>query len=125
MIINAKLEEILDNEGHVIPFDKVLRIESIHSLTCIILHNYEVLHCDISIDDFEWQLPSEYFKRIHPNHLINRCYSRKTIQQETNFVEMYNGDKLPISPDLSSIKDVLPPTNNWFKKVYQKIKWLN
>ena len=75
----------------------IIRCESTGSYTVFHVKNGEPLLISKSLGEAEELLQGNKFERIHKSHLINLNYMRAFIKTDGGFVEMQNGDKIPVS----------------------------
>lgn len=100
--MNAKEKkcDIYTYSGELLTPEVIIRIEEIEDDTYIIHSGGKVSKSVLSIDTLEWELPKQSFVRVHPKHLINETYIHKIYKENTNWLELDNGDKIPFSVTL-------------------------
>lgn len=93
-------KKFITTNGKLFSHKDLLRVEETHDKTLLIFTTGKVEESVLSIDALEWELPKDVFIRIHPNHLINRNFRKKIFTIHSDWMEMDNGEKLPISDKL-------------------------
>lgn len=98
--MNMNQKNIVSYKGHLYAPDELLRVEETDKKTLLIFTDGKVDESVLSIDVLEWELPKNDFVRIHPKHLINKNYQKKVFTVHTDWMELENGEKIPISAAL-------------------------
>lgn len=93
-------KKIITLKGEELSHTNLLRVEEVANKTLLIFHDGTIEESVLSIDVLEWELPKNLFIRIHPNHLINKTFSKKIFTIHTDWMELENGEKIPISKNL-------------------------
>ncbi len=94
---NKKIALNTSNKTYIYKIDEIIRCESSGSYTIFYIKNSEPVLISKSLGETEDLLKDHQFERIHKSHLINLNYLRTFIKSEGGFVEMENGDKIPVS----------------------------
>lgn len=94
---NKKIVLNTSNKAYVFPINEIIRCESSGSYTIFHVKSAEPLLISKSLGEAEELLQGNKFERIHKSHLINLNYMRAFIKADGGFVEMQNGDKIPVS----------------------------
>lgn len=94
---NKKIALNTSNKTYIYKIDEIIRCESSGSYTVFYIKNAEPILISKSLGETEDLLKEHQFERIHKSHLINLNYLRTFIKSDGGFVEMENGDKIPVS----------------------------
>ncbi len=94
---NKKIALNTSNKTYICKIDEIMRCESSGSYTLFYIKNMEPILISKSLGETEDLLKEHQFERIHKSHLINLNYLRTFIKSDGGFVEMENGDKIPVS----------------------------
>lgn len=94
---NKKIALNTSNKTYIYKIDEIIRCESSGSYTLFYIKNSEPILISKSLGETEDLLKEHHFERIHKSHLINLNYLRTFIKSDGGFVEMENGDKIPVS----------------------------
>jgi two-component system LytT family response regulator len=94
---NKKIALNTSNKTYIYKIDEIVRCESSGSYTIFYIKNSEPILISKSLGETEDLLKGHQFERIHKSHLINLNYLRTFIKSDGGFVEMENGDKIPVS----------------------------
>jgi two-component system LytT family response regulator len=94
---NKKIALNTSNKTYIYKIDEIIRCESSGSYTIFHIKNSEPILISKSLGETEELLKEHQFERIHKSHLINLNYLRTFIKSDGGFVEMENGDKIPVS----------------------------
>lgn len=94
---NKKIVLNTSNKAYIFPVNDIIRCESTGSYTVFYVKNSEPLLISKSLGEAEELLQGNRFERIHKSHLVNLNYMRAFIKTDGGFVEMQNGDKIPVS----------------------------
>lgn len=94
---NKRIVLNTSNKAYIYPINEIIRCESSGSYTIFYVKNEEPLLISKSLGEAEELLKDHQFERIHKSHLINLNYMRAFIKNDGGFVEMQNGDKIPVS----------------------------
>ncbi len=94
---NKRIVLNTSNKAYIYPINEIIRCESSGSYTIFYVKNEEPLLISKSLGETEELLKDHQFERIHKSHLINLNYMRAFIKNDGGFVEMQNGDKIPVS----------------------------
>jgi len=77
--------------------DTIVRIEATGNYSTIHLQDGQKLLSSKHLKSFEDMLLHQGFERIHHSHVINLRHLKRYIHKDGNFVEMDNGEVLPVS----------------------------
>jgi len=99
-----------------INYNDIVHIQSKNNNSVIVLFNNTVHESILSIDKLEWELPKETFIRVHPNHIINKDFLNKYYTVTSEWVQLQNGEKIPVSNMLIQNKKT-----NIFRKFIERI----
>jgi two-component system LytT family response regulator len=94
---NKRIVLNTSNKAYIYPINEIIRCESSGSYTIFHIKNSEPILISKSLGETEELLKDHQFERIHKSHLINVSYMRAFIKNDGGFVEMQNGDKIPVS----------------------------
>lgn len=94
---NKKIALNTSNKTYIYKIDEIIRCESSGSYTVFYIKDAEPILISKSLGETEELLKEHQFERIHKSHLINLNYLRTFIKTDGGFVEMQNGDKIPVS----------------------------
>jgi two-component system LytT family response regulator len=94
---NKKIALNTSNKTYIYKIDEIIRCESSGNYTVFYIKNAEPILISKSLGETEDLLKEHQFERIHKSHLINLNYLRTFIKTDGGFVEMENGDKIPVS----------------------------
>ncbi len=114
--MNTEAKNLFTCGGDLLSYQSIIRIEEISNETFFFLQDGSRSKSVLTIDALEWELPKEVFVRVHPNHLINLNFSRKLFTVHTQWIELENGEKIPISNELGLPKPI--------RKDYLIMRWL-
>lgn len=93
-----ELIKVVTNDGNeYIPSDKVVLMMSINYLTRIVLEDGRELIAGKHLKEYEKQLLSDHFIRVHNSFLINPLYFDSIKGSEHMVVIMKNGREVPVS----------------------------
>jgi len=93
-------QSVVSLQGDIISYEKIVRVEYKDEKTIIVLDDHSTCLSVLSIDHLEWELPQDVFWRVHPKHLINRNYSGNLYSVSSKWLELHNGEKIPVSNQL-------------------------
>ena len=111
-----KEDKFILNDTVSINYDEIVHIQSKDNGTVIILFDKTIHKSILSIDKLEWELPKDIFVRVHPNHIINKEFLNKYFTVTSQWVQLQNGEKIPVSRKL-----VQDNSENIFRKIIKKI----
>lgn len=94
---NKKIALNTSNKTFVYKISDIIRCESSGSYTLVYVKNTEPILISKSLGEAEELLKDYQFERIHKSHLINLNYLRTFIKTDGGYVEMENGDMIPVS----------------------------
>jgi two-component system LytT family response regulator len=94
---NKRIVLNTSNKAYIYTINEIIRCESSGSYTIFYVKNEDPLLISKSLGETEELLKDHQFERIHKSHLINLNYMRAFIKNDGGFVEMQNGDKIPVS----------------------------
>ncbi len=114
-------KSIVTYSGKLLSFNNIIRIEETNNDTLIFLENGTSSKSVLSIDVLEWKLPKDIFIRVHPKHLININFSKKLFTVHTQWIELENGEKIPITKELTQNKNLFQKSKNAFEWLKNKI----
>jgi two-component system, LytTR family, response regulator len=75
----------------------IIRIEADRSYSWFFITGNRKILVSKHLKEFQDLLSDRYFFRSHNSHLINLKYVRKYIRKEGGFIEMQDGEQIPIS----------------------------
>jgi len=114
---------MLSFSGDSFSINTIIRIEEIDQETYLFLNDGTKSKSVLSIDVLEWELPKDIFSRVHPNHLINTNYRKKLFTVHTQWIELENGEKIPIENTLTQNKNLFHQNKSalqWIKEKFSK-----
>jgi len=114
--------KIYTYSGELLLPDEIIRIEEIEDDTFIVHTSGKVLKSVLSIDILEWELPKGDFLRVHPKHLINEHLISKVYLENTNWIELKNGDKIPFSSMLMDNNGYFSKSPSFLKRLIKSIR---
>jgi two-component system LytT family response regulator len=76
---------------------EIIRIEADRSYSWFYLTGNRKILVSRHLKEFQELLSDRYFFRSHNSHLINLKYVRKYVRKEGGFIEMQDGEQIPIS----------------------------
>jgi two-component system, LytTR family, response regulator len=76
---------------------EIIRIEADRSYSWFFITGNRKILVSKHLKEFQDLLSDRYFFRSHNSHLINLKYVRKYIRREGGFIEMLDGEQIPIS----------------------------
>ncbi|MGD9994540.1 MAG: LytTR family transcriptional regulator DNA-binding domain-containing protein [Salinivirgaceae bacterium] len=122
--MNAKEKkyDIYTYSGELLTPDTIIRIEEIEDDTYIIHSGGKVSKSVLSIDTLEWELPKNNFLRVHPKHLINEDYINKIYKENTNWLELNNGDKIPFSITLLENQGYFSKRTSFINRILNRLR---
>ena len=94
---NKRIVLNTSNKAYIYPINEIIRCESSGSYTIFHIKDSEPILISKSLGESEELLKDYQFERIHKSHLINVSYMRAFLKNDGGFVEMQNGDKIPVS----------------------------
>lgn len=75
----------------------IIRIEADRSYSWFFITGNRKILVSKHLKEFQQLLSDRYFFRSHNSHLINLKYVKKYVRKEGGFIEMLNGEQIPIS----------------------------
>lgn len=94
---NKRIVLNTSNKAYIYPINEIIRCESNGSYTIFHIKDAEPVLISKSLGESEELLKDYQFERIHKSHLINVNFMRAFLKNDGGFVEMQNGDKIPVS----------------------------
>jgi len=86
------------SEGmNLVSVNDIIRLEADRSYCYVFLSDGERMLVSKPLKDFERQLPSDLFFRVHSTHLINMDYIKKYIKEDGGSIELNDGSCVPIA----------------------------
>ncbi|MCX6334032.1 MAG: LytTR family DNA-binding domain-containing protein [Bacteroidia bacterium] len=76
---------------------EIIRIEADRSYSWFFLTGNRKILVSKNLKEFQDLLSDRYFFRAHNSHLINLKYVRKFVRKEGGYIEMQDGEQIPIS----------------------------
>ncbi len=76
---------------------EIIRIEADRSYSWFFLAGSRKILVSRNLKEFQDLLSDRYFFRSHNSHLINLKYVRKFVRKEGGYIEMQDGEQIPIS----------------------------
>lgn len=76
---------------------EIMRIEADRSYSWFFLIGNRKILVSKNLKEFQDLLSDRYFFRSHNSHLINLKYVRKFVRKEGGYIEMQDGEQIPIS----------------------------
>lgn len=119
--MNENKKSIFTFTGELKKVDSIIRVEEIDSETILFLDDGTNAQSVLSIDVLEWDLPKDIFVRVHPKHLINTSYSKKLFTVTTQFIELENGEKIPINQELTKNKRMIQKGKKRLLSYFKKL----
>lgn len=113
--MDEKEKTIFTCDGQLLSAEAIIRIEEIAYETFLFLQDGTQSKSVLSIDVLEWELPKEAFVRVHPNHLINRQFTKKLFTVHSQWIELENGEKIPTTHHLLYKKNIFQKGRTAFK----------
>jgi two-component system LytT family response regulator len=80
-----------------VPIEEIIHCKADDNYTHIFLTNNKTIIASKTLKEFELFLKDFHFFRIHHSHLINSNHIRKYLKSDGGYLQMENGDTLPIS----------------------------
>jgi hypothetical protein len=86
-----------------VPFSQVIYLEANYKKTYVKANNHTGIH-KYSLQEFEFQLPKDYFIRCHRSFIVNVNHIKEIFPDthSTFVLSMDNGDRVPVSQSYSS-----------------------
>lgn len=86
-----------------VPFSQVIYLEAKYKKTYVKAKNHTGIH-KYSLQEFEFQLPKDYFIRCHRSFIVNVNHIKEIFPDthSTFVLSMDNGDRVPVSQSYSS-----------------------
>ncbi len=81
----------------MVKLENIIRAESDDNYTYFFLADGTKLLVSKTLKEYENLLPKTVFLRIHQSHLVNLKFVKKYLKGKNGFVEMIDGQKLPVS----------------------------
>jgi DNA-binding LytR/AlgR family response regulator len=100
-----KNKTVVLNKNISINYNDIVHIQSNNNGSIIVLFNNTIHESILSIDYLEWELPKDIFIRVHPNHIINKDFFNKYYTETSKWVQLQNGEKIPVSNKLFQNKN--------------------
>ena len=82
---------------HIYHIDDIIRLEVDRSYCRLYLTKDRKMIVSKTLKNIEEILPEESFKRVHKSHLININFLSSYIKDEGGYLQMKNGDNVPLS----------------------------
>jgi two-component system, LytTR family, response regulator len=86
-----------NNAAILVSIDNILRIEAQRNYCKIITTDGKVHNANKSLKEYENNLPSEKFTRVHHSHIVQWKHVAKYIRSRSGVLELTNGELIPIS----------------------------
>lgn len=87
----------LIDEVRLVPLEQIIRCEADNNYTLFTLKNGEKIMVSKNIGYYDKLLHPVNFMRTHQSHLINKEHISKFVKRDGGYLEMVNGDIIPIS----------------------------
>lgn len=97
--VPQKLSVSTANEIEFIAYDDIIYAKANSNYTYIIRKSESDKLVSKTLKFIEEELPSSIFFRIHKSYLVNKNEVKKYKKSDGGFVEMSNGEELPVSSD--------------------------
>lgn len=93
---NERLKIYIKDEYRYLPFSEIIRLEAKSNYTSVCTTQQEYL-VSYPLKDYEQQLPSEKFIKVHRSHIVNKQAISGMGSSLSRYILMSNGDKVPVS----------------------------